>query len=88
MPLESLEFITSFYSSMGHAGSEQTMFYCEVTDDMLSVGVGGGNQDEGEMIDVVHVPLEQAKAMAQNPELPRSSSLCFALMWFLVFKKH
>lgn len=79
--------ITSFYSSVGHAGSQQTVFYCEVTDGMHSPGAGGGNQAEGEVIDVVHVPLEEAKAMILSAERPRTVGLCFALMWFQLYKE-
>lgn len=86
MPLESLEVITSYYTSVGHGGSEQTLFYCEVTDSMLSKEAGGGNQAEGELIDIVYVPLDEAKAMT-GPEWPKTASLCFAFTWFELYKK-
>ena len=83
---ESLEHITSYYSSLGHSGSYQTMFYCEVTDDMRE-GRGGGNMAEGELIEVVHVSLEEGMEIALNKDIPRSTGLCFALMWFEHYKK-
>ena len=88
VPLESLEEITSCYSSIGHAGSKQTLFYCEVTDTMRCPGAGGGIQAEGEMIEVVHLPVEQVNTIALSPQQARSVGLCFALMWFQLHKNH
>ncbi len=87
VPVESLEIITSFFSSVGHGGSQQTMYYCEVTDAMLQ-SKGGGNQAEGEFIDVLHVPLEEAETIALDASIPRSTGLCFAMMWFIHYKNH
>lgn len=80
--------ITSFYSSVGHGGSQQTMYYCEVTDSMLVKGAGGGNQTEGELIEVVNIPMEEAEAMALNGDKVRPSGVCLALLWFMLRKKH
>lgn len=71
---------------MGHAGSVQTLFYCEVTDNMRKTD-GGGNLTEGEYIQVVHVPLEEGTSMILHTERPRPAGLCFALMWFEHHKK-
>ena len=71
---------------MGHAGSHQTVFYCEVTDDMKE-GSGGGNVAEGELIDVVYIPLDEGIKLAFDQDKPRSIGLCFALMWFEHYKR-
>lgn len=84
--LESLECITSYNSSVGHAGSHQTLFYCEVTDAMRTKQ-GGGNYSEGEEIEVVHLPLKEGVALVFDQDKPRSSGLLFALMWFEQYKK-
>ena len=86
VPLSNIEYLTAYFSSIGHAGSKQTMYYCEVTDDMM-VHRGGGNTHEGELIEVVHVPLENAMKLAMDGEAARSTGLCFAVVWFEHFKK-
>ena len=86
VPLSNIEYINAYYSSIGHAGSKQTMFYCEVTDDMM-VHKGGGNEHEGELIEVVNVSLEDGMKLAMNGEEARSTGLCFAVIWFEHFKK-
>ena len=79
--------ITSYFSSVGHGGSQQTMYFCEVTDSMLVCG-GGGNQSEGELIQVVYVPVDQAENMALDPTKVRTSGLCFAMIWFNTYKRN
>lgn len=86
VPVESLECITSFYCGMGHAGNHETLFYCEVTDDMKE-SVGGGNILEGEKIEVVHMPLTEGTALIFDQDKPRGSGLLFALMWFECYKR-
>ena len=86
VPLANIEYVNAYYSSIGHAGSKQTMYYCEVTDDMM-IHKGGGNEHEGELIEVVDVPLEDGMKLALNGEVARSTGLCFAVIWFEHFKK-
>ena len=86
VPLSNIEYVNAYYSSIGHTGSKQTMFYCEVTDDMM-VHKGGGNEHEGELIEVVDVSLEDGMKLAMNGEAARSTGLCFAVIWFEHFKK-
>lgn len=86
VPLSNLECITSFYSSVGHAGSRQTLYYCEVTDAMIE-GKGGGIVSEGERIEVVHLPLEESLALVFDQEIPRPPGLMFAIMWFHQYKR-
>lgn len=81
VPLESIQRVTGYHSSIGTSGSYQTLFYCEVTDDM-QLGDGGGMAHEGEMIDVVHVPASEAVQFALDDSKSKSSGLCFAFLWF------
>ncbi len=87
VPLESMEFITSYYTGMGHTGSIQTFFYCEVTDDMKVTG-GGGIEEDGESIEVVHIPMDDCVELAlKKNTIPRSAGLCFAITWFQLNKR-
>ncbi|EAW81905.1 nudix (nucleoside diphosphate linked moiety X)-type motif 14, isoform CRA_d, partial [Homo sapiens] len=69
-------------SGVGLTGSRQTMFYTEVTDAQRS-GPGGGLVEEGELIEVVHLPLEGAQAFADDPDIPKTLGVIFGVSWFL-----
>lgn len=63
------------------------IYYCEVTDNMLVSGGGGGNPSEGEMIDVVHVPVSELNQLLFDARKKKSVGSCFGIMWFLHQKK-
>ena len=86
IPVQSLEFINSHYSSIGTGGTNQSMYYCEVTDNML-VTKGGGSAHEGELIEVVYVPVDEAMKVVFDSTKAKSVGLCFAFLWFNQFKR-
>ena len=64
------------------------MFFAEVTDDMR-VSVGGGVAEEGEMIDVVDIPVSEAMKFAMDDNVNKPVGLMFAVLWFFQNKfKH
>ncbi|XP_037691156.1 LOW QUALITY PROTEIN: uridine diphosphate glucose pyrophosphatase NUDT14 [Choloepus didactylus] len=69
-------------SGVGLTGSNQTMFYAEVTDALRS-GPGGGLAEEGELIEVMHLPLDGAQAFADDPNIPKTLGVIFGISWFL-----
>ncbi|XP_036904230.1 uridine diphosphate glucose pyrophosphatase NUDT14 isoform X1 [Sturnira hondurensis] len=68
-------------SGVGLTGSSQTMFYAEVTDTQRG-GPGGGLAEEGELIEVVHLPLAGAQAFSDNPDVPKTLGVIFGISWF------
>ena len=76
-----LEKITSFYTSVGFAGSKQYLYYVEV-DESLRVNSGGGIEGE-EMIEVIEIPLKDAKEFMFNEDIPKTPGLLFAFEWFI-----
>ena len=82
VPLNCIEKITSYHSSVGVSGSYQTLFYTEVTDEML-VSRGGGSAAEGEMIEVVYVPVEELQTFAFDETKRKTPSLILAVLWFI-----
>ncbi|XP_049877607.1 uridine diphosphate glucose pyrophosphatase NUDT14-like isoform X2 [Pectinophora gossypiella] len=81
-----LERIISYRAGVGVQGSAQTLYYCEVTDEMR-VTTGGGVDDE--MIEVVELSIPQVESMVAAPErqpVPTPPSCLFGLMWFLLHK--
>lgn len=82
--LENLEKITSFHTSVGFAGSKQMLYYTEVEESM-KVSEGGGV--DAEMIEVVYLPLEEAKALIYDESIAKTPGLMFAFMWWFEHKK-
>ncbi|XP_064919363.1 uridine diphosphate glucose pyrophosphatase NUDT14 isoform X2 [Columba livia] len=81
VPVTELRRITSYRSGVGVTGSRQTLFYAEVTDQMRT-GEGGGQPGEGELIEVVEVPLEDSMKFAYDETLPKTMGVIFSFMWF------
>ncbi|MEA3491534.1 MAG: NUDIX domain-containing protein [Campylobacterota bacterium] len=79
VPLESVENITSFYTSVGFAGSSQRLYYVEVNDDM-KVSEGGGVDHE--MIEVIEMSIVEAKAFIYDETIAKTPGLMFAFMWW------
>jgi len=79
VPLESIEKITSFHTSVGFAGSKQMLYFVEV-DESMKVSEGGGVDDE--QIEVITLPLSEAKALIYDESIAKTPGLMFAFMWF------
>lgn len=77
--LENIQKITSFYTSVGFAGSKQTLYYAEV-DENMKVSEGGGI--EGELIEVISLPLEESETFMYDEEIVKTPGLMFAFMWW------
>ncbi|XP_007942823.2 uridine diphosphate glucose pyrophosphatase NUDT14 [Orycteropus afer afer] len=74
--------VAVYKSGVGLTGSNQTMFYAEVTDAQRGSS-GGGLAEEGELIEVVHLPLDGAQAFADNLDIPKTLGVIFGIFWFL-----
>lgn len=81
VPEEKLQEIVSFRSGVGTSGALQTFFFAEVTDEMC-VSKGGGNVQEGEMIDVFYLPLEKSREFMYDDTKQKPAGFMFALMWY------
>ena len=57
------------------------MFYAKVTDEMR-VSSGGGSAAEGELIDVVEIPVSQCLEFAMNSSNKSPVGMKFAMFWF------
>lgn len=73
--------VSTCRSGVGLTSSSQTMFYAEVTDAQRG-GPGGGLAEEGELIEVVHLPLDGARAFADDPDVPKTLGVIFGISWF------
>ncbi|KAJ8009229.1 hypothetical protein DPEC_G00086720 [Dallia pectoralis] len=81
VPVAKLRRITSYRSGVGVTGAKQTMFYVEVSDENR-LGEGGGKPEEGELIEVVKVPLHEAMTFAYDESIPKTMGVIFSFMWF------
>jgi len=83
IPLSNIEKITSFHTSVGFAGSKQTLYFGEVEEGM-KVSEGGGVDHE--QIEVVYLPIDEAKKLLFDESIAKTPGLMFAFMWW--FEKH
>ena len=81
VPEENLQEITSFHGGVGTTGALQTFFFAEVTDEMC-VSKGGGNMQEGEMIELFYLPLEKSREFMFDLTKHKPAGFMFALMWY------
>ncbi len=77
--VERIEKITSFHTSVGFAGSKQMLYYVEV-DERMKVSEGGGVDDE--QIEVISLPVSDAKALMYDESIAKTPGLMFAFMWW------
>ncbi|UFH58985.1 NUDIX domain-containing protein [Sulfurovum mangrovi] len=82
--VDRLEKITSFYTSVGFAGSKQMLYYTEV-DESMKVSEGGGVDDE--QIEVLYLPTAEAKSFIFDEAVAKTPGLMFAFMWWFENKK-
>jgi UDP-sugar diphosphatase len=71
--------ITSFHTSVGFAGSKQTLYYVEV-DESMKVSEGGGV--DAEFIEVIYLPIKDAKEFIYDESIAKTPGLMFAFMWW------
>ena len=79
VPLEKIECITKVLSAVGTSGSEQVIYYAEV-DESMRVSEGGGIADE--QIEVIEVPIKEAKDFMYDESIGKTVGLMFAFMWW------
>ena len=77
--LNSIERICKVNSAVGTAGTTQIMFYVEV-DESMRVSEGGGIEDE--MIEVIELPISEARDFMFDESIAKTAGLMFAFMWW------
>ncbi|MDA7816979.1 NUDIX domain-containing protein [Sulfurimonas sp.] len=84
IPVENLEKVNSFYTSVGISGTHQTMYFASC-DDSMKVSDGGGLNDED--IEVIYISLEDAKEFMFNESYQKTTGVMMMIYWFLDKKK-
>lgn len=79
IPLNTIKKVTSYYTSVGISGALQTLYYAEINDSMI-VNAGGGLVEES--IEVIYLPIKEAKAFMFNESYQKTPGLMMAFYWF------
>jgi len=79
VPLDAIEKVNAFHTSVGFAGSKQTLYYAEVNEAMKT-GDGGGIDQE--QIEVIELPTEEAEAFIYDESVAKTPGLMFAFLWW------
>lgn len=82
--VNSLEYITSFATAVGHSGAKQSLFYAEINENDR-VSTGGGI--DGEVIESVFVKVEDLEQFLYDESKIKTPGLAFGVMWFLRNKR-
>lgn len=79
VPLTDIQEVTSFYTSVGISGAKQTFFYATI-DASMQVNDGGGLDDEE--IEVIYLPLDDAKRFMFDANYKKTPGLLLGFYWF------
>lgn len=79
IPLDKIEKVTSFYTSVGISGAEQTLYYAEC-DESMKLNDGGGLQEED--IEVIYIPIDEAKKFMFDKSYQKTPGLMMGFYWF------
>lgn len=76
---ENIELITAFHTCVGISGAYQSLFYAEI-DESMRAHEGGG--DHTEDIELVWLPVSEAKAFVADLSKPKTPGLGLAFYWW------
>ncbi|RNA09248.1 GDP-mannose pyrophosphatase [Brachionus plicatilis] len=79
--------VRSFRVGVGLIGCLHTIFYAEV-DESMKIGSGGGNQYEGEFIDLYEIHKDSIREFLDDESKQKPPGLLYGLMWFLYEREH
>jgi len=79
VPLNSIEKISSFYTSVGISGTHQTLYFAQI-DEQMKKSEGGGIHDEE--IEVITLPIDQAKTFLFDERYQKTTGVSLAFYWF------
>ena len=80
VPLDKIEYVTKFFTSVGISGAAQSFFYAPI-DESMRIGEGGGIVGEEE-IEVIFLPLKEAKSFMFDETYQKTPGLIMGFYWF------
>lgn len=85
VPVENLEKISSFYTSVGISGTHQTLYYAEINESM-KIHEGGGLEEEE--IEVIYIPIHESKTFMFDENYQKTTGVMLSIYWFFENKKN
>ncbi len=79
VPLDNLQKISSFYTSVGISGTHQTLYYAEC-DESMKISEGGGLEEEE--IEVIYIPTQDAMAFMFDESYQKTTGVMLSIYWF------
>jgi len=79
LPVENIEYITKFYTSVGISGASQILYFAQI-DDNMKIDEGGGLQEEE--IEVIYLPLTETKKFMFDETYKKTPGMMMAFYWF------
>jgi len=77
--LKSIEYITTFYTSVGISGASQILYFAQI-DESMKINEGGGLAEEE--IEVIYLPLADAKKFMFDERYKKTPGMMMAFYWF------
>lgn len=77
--IENIQYITTFYTSVGISGASQILYYAQI-DDSMKIDEGGGLQEEE--IEIIYLPLKDAKKFMFDESYKKTPGMMMAFYWF------
>ena len=79
VPLQDIQKISSFYTSVGMSGALQTLFFAQI-DSNMKVNDGGGLEEED--IEVIYIPIQEARKFMFDESYQKTPGLIMGFYWF------
>ena len=79
VPLETIQRVTAFHTSVGISGAQQTLYFAAI-DDSMKVSEGGGLDEED--IEVIYLPVQEAKKFIFDESYQKTPGMTLAFYWF------
>jgi len=79
VPVQNLQKISTFYTSVGISGTHQTIYYAQLNESM-KVNAGGGLEDED--IEVIYIPTKDIKKFMFNENYQKTTGVMLGIYWF------
>lgn len=79
VPLSQIEKVTTFYTNVGVSGAKQILYYAQC-DDSMKISDGGGLYEED--IEVIYLPVKEAKTFMFNEAYKKTPGMMMAFYWF------
>jgi UDP-sugar diphosphatase len=84
VPLEKIQKVSSFYTSVGISGAQQTLYYASIDESMKQTDGGGLVEEE---IEVIYLPLKEAKSFMFDEKYQKTPGMMMAFYWFFDTQK-